>query len=150
MGGLTESGWLWLYAGAGLMLFEIVLPGFVAFFFGIAAATTGFIGLAAGDAFSPAWQMASFSAFSILYLAFLRRFLKNIFSGDSEDGAESLTDGFAGRRATVTQAITPPGQGRVMLGDAEWSAVADAPIPAGAQVEIISRNNLTLKVEECK
>ena len=38
---MFSCGWLWLYAGAILMLMEILAPGFVIFFFGLAAATAG-------------------------------------------------------------------------------------------------------------
>ena len=30
-----SAGWIWLYVGAGLMLAEILTPGFVMFFFGL-------------------------------------------------------------------------------------------------------------------
>ena len=56
--------WLWLYAGALLMLLEIMAPGFVIFFFGLAAATVG-LTLFAFD-FSATAQMALFTAFSIV------------------------------------------------------------------------------------
>ena len=36
-----SAGWMWLYVGAGLMLAEILMPGFVVFFFGLSAATLG-------------------------------------------------------------------------------------------------------------
>ena len=35
--------WIWLYIGAFLMLAEIMAPGFVIFFFGLAAATIGLL-----------------------------------------------------------------------------------------------------------
>ena len=34
-----SQAWLWLYFGAFLMLAELASPGFVVFFFGLAAAT---------------------------------------------------------------------------------------------------------------
>jgi membrane-bound ClpP family serine protease len=34
-----------------------------------------------------------------------------------------------------------------MLGDSEWTAVADAPIEKGVNVRYVVRDNLTLKVE---
>ena len=35
--------WLWMYAGAFLMLAELASPGFVVFFFGLAAATVSML-----------------------------------------------------------------------------------------------------------
>lgn len=143
----SDIGWLWLYAGAALMLLEIAMPGFVVFFFGLAAATTGLLRLALGDVFSPAWQMFSVSVFSILYLVFLRRILKSVFSGDTERSVDAVSDGgHVGRAAKVVKPIAPPLSGRVMLGDAEWDATADVPLAAGTDVAVTAQNNLTLHV----
>ena len=144
-----SAGWIWLYIGAGLMLAEILIPGFVVFFFGLSAATLGVLLLAVpGDVFdlTMAWQLALFSLFSVLYLVTLRRYLKSVFLGDSEEGL-SATDEFAGRLGEVVTDIAPGVPGRVMLGDAEWDAVAVAPLTAGTKVKILSRKNLTLTVE---
>ena len=143
----TSCGWLWMYAGAALMLFEIAMPGFVVFFFGLAAATTGALRLALGEAFSPAWQMAAMSVFSILYLVFLRRALKNILTGDSETSrADFAGAGCTGRAAKVVKAIEPPLAGRVLLGDAEWDATSAAPLAEGENVVVVAQDNLTLRV----
>ena len=70
---MTSCAWLWLYVGAFLMLAELLLPGFVVFFFGLSAATVGLLRFALGESFTLTWQLAAFSAFTILYLAVLRR-----------------------------------------------------------------------------
>lgn len=139
--------WLWVYAGALLMLLELVSPGFVIFFFGLSAATVGLCRFACGDWFSLTWQFAAFSIFSILYLIFLRRWLKNLFSGTSERAAVDFDNESVGRLGTITEEIKPPLTGRVMIGDAEWTAAADAPIAVGTNVKVISQSNLTMKVE---
>ena len=73
-----DVGWLWLYVGAGLMLAEILTPGFVMFFFGLSAATVGAFVLLLPDPFNPSfkWQLAFFSLFSLIYLVTLRRYVK--------------------------------------------------------------------------
>ena len=76
---MTSCGWLWLYAGAILMLMEILSPGLVIFFFGLSAATTGLLRFAFGEAFDATWQAVAFSALTILYLVFLRRWVKSVF-----------------------------------------------------------------------
>ena len=143
-----SAGWMWLYVGAGLMLAEILMPGFVVFFFGLSAATLGALILVLLDAFhlTLAWQLALFSLFSVVYLVTLRRYLKSVFLGDSEDMLSS-SDEFAGRTGEIVKAITPGVPGRVLVGDAEWDAVAVEPIAAGFKVKILSRKNLTLTVE---
>ena len=46
---MTTCGWLWIYAGSALMLLELVVPGFVLCFFGLAAATVGALRLMLGE-----------------------------------------------------------------------------------------------------
>ena len=147
---MTSCAWLWLYVGAFLMLAELLLPGFVIFFFGLSAATVGLLRFALGDAFTLTWQLAAFSAFTILYLAVLRRVLKKIFSGSVERSERSSIDldkSAVGRTGQVTAEIAPPKTGRVMIGDAEWTAIASAPIAAGVDVKVVGQDNLTMTVE---
>ena len=112
-----SAGWMWLYVGAGLMLAEILMPGFVVFFFGLSAATLGALILVLPDAFhlTLAWQLALFSLFSVVYLVTLRRYLKSVFLGDSEDML-SASDEFAGRTGEVKADIAPGIPGRVLVG----------------------------------
>lgn len=143
------AGWIWMYIGAGLMLAEILVPGFVMFFFGLSAATVGLLMLVVpADAFrlTLTWQFALFSFFSVAYLLTLRRYAKSVFLGDS-DRRKTVVDEFAGRVGEVVAPIAQGVPGRVMLGDAEWDAVSAAPISAGAKVRVLSRSNLTLTVE---
>jgi len=144
---MTGCGWLWLYAGAGLMLAELLAPGFVVFFFGLSAASVGLCRFAFGEALTPTWQLAAFSAFSVVYLLVLRRWMKRIFTGAVTTSATDFEDDMSGRPAKVTAAIEPPKTGRVMVGDAEWTASAATAIAAGADVRVVSRNNLTVQVE---
>jgi membrane protein implicated in regulation of membrane protease activity len=142
------AGWIWLYIGAGLMLAEILTPGFVMFFFGLSAATVGVLVLFLPDTFhlTMMWQLALFSFFSLVYLVTLRRYVKNVFWGDNGT-SRALTDEFTGRLGEVTKDLPPDLPGRVVVGDAEWDATAAVPIVAGTRVKVLSRRNLTLTVE---
>lgn len=144
---MTSCSWIWLYIGAFLMLMELLAPGFVIFFFGLSAATVGLCRAAFGEGFDLTWQLAAFSVFSILYLVILRRYLKKIFQGEKACTKTDFDHEHIGRIGKVAQAIEPPLNGRIVLGDAEWTAEADDKIPVGASVRVISQNNLTLKVE---
>lgn len=143
---MISCGWLWLYAGAFLMLGELLAPGFVIFFFGLSAASVGVCRFAFGEAFDMTWQLAAFSAFSIVYLIVLRRWLKSIFAGNVGSQSCGLSDELVGRLARVSEAITPLKPGRVLIGDAEWTATADCEIPVGTDVKVLERANLTVKV----
>lgn len=143
-----SCAWMWMYVGAAIMLLELAAPGFVLFFFGLSAMTVGLCRFAFGDAFTATWQFAAFSAFAILYIVTLRRWLKRIFNGDVEKSGADFTNEQVGRLGRVTTAIEPPLTGRVVVGDAEWSASADRALAEGTCVKVVSRDNLTLKVDE--
>lgn len=143
---MTTCGWLWIYAGCALMLLELVAPGFVLCFFGLAAATVGVLRFAFGDAFSPTWQLAVFSLGSVLYIVLLRRWLKSVFVGDKVDRNASMSGACVGRTGSVTTAIAPGVPGRVMIGDAEWDAESAVPLAVGTAVRVVSQVNLTLSV----
>ena len=138
--------WLWMYAGALLMLMELLAPGFVIFFFGLSSATVGLCRFALGDAFDLTWQLASFSAFSIVYLVFLRRWMKKVFTGTVETSRADFQNENVGRLGKVTVAVNPPLAGRVMVGDAEWNAVSETSLPVGTDVRVVAQDNLTMKV----
>lgn len=142
-----SCGWLWMYLGAVLMLMELLAPGFVVFFFGLSAATVGMLRFAFDGWFDLTWQLSAFSVLSVLYIIFLRRWMQKIFAGKVETSGADLENPNLGRLGKVTTPIRPPLTGRVMVGDAEWSAEADAPVEAGANVRVIAQNNLTIKVE---
>ncbi len=144
---MMSCAWLWMYLGAFLMLMELFAPGFVIFFFGLSAATVGGCRFLFGEAFTLTWQLATFSLFSILYIFFLRRWMTRIFCGDSETAKVNFNDETIGRVGKVTESIRPPLSGRVLIGDAEWTAVADSPVAAGADVKVVDRSNITMKVE---
>ena len=143
---MTTCAWIWMYVGAGLMLLELMAPGFVIFFFGLAAATVGLCRFWLGETLTPTWQMIAFSAFSIIYLAVLRRWLKSVFTGVKSVSDESFDSDYIGRIGRVTSEIAPPLPGRVMLGDAEWSAESDAAIAVGSEVRVVAQKNLTMRV----
>ena len=147
---MTSCAWLWLYLGAFLMLMELLAPGFIIFFFGLSAGTVGLLRFAFGEAFGMTWQLAAFSALSILYLVVLRRWLKKTFLGGKVETNTDFDNEYVGRVGKVMEAIRPPLAGRVEIGDAEWTALADVPVAAGAVVKVISQNNLTMKVEVVK
>lgn len=147
MDDFTSCAWIWMYIGAFMMLLEVLAPGFVIFFFGLSAATVGLLRFVFGEALSTSWQLAAFSFFTILYLAVLRRLMKNIFSGVKSESAVEFDSDYVGRCGKIVESVAPNAPGRVMLGDAEWTCEAYVAIPAGARVRVTRQNNLTMIVE---
>ena len=137
--------WLWMYVGAFLMLAELASPGFVVFFFGLAAATVSLLKWTFPSL--PLWgQLAAFSVLSIVYLLVLRKYLKKVFTGDKQEST-SIDKEYVGRVGRVVEVVRPDVPGRIILGDAEWAAKCDRRLEAGTEVRVVSQDNLTLGVE---
>ena len=137
--------WLWMYAGAFLMLAELASPGFVVFFFGLAAATVSLLKWMFPSL--PLWgQLAAFSVLSILYLLVLRKYLKKVFTGDKQE-SPSIDNEHIGRVGRVVEVVRPDVPGRILLGDAEWTAKAATRLEPGTEVRVVAQENLTLAVE---
>ena len=150
MSSMFSCGWLWMYAGALLMLLELFAPGFIIFFFGLAAAITGLLRFVFGEALNASLQLISFSFFSIFFLVFVRRFFKPIFMGGKIESKTDFDNEYIGRIGKVVTEIDPPITGRVVIGDSEWTAESASFIASGENVKVISQNNLTMKVEVIK
>ena len=94
-------------------------------------------------------QLALFIGSSVLSLLFLRRWLKGVFLGH-EGSRQDLTlnlDDFVGQRAVVREKILPKLGGKVEFHGTNWEARADEEIAAGTVVEIVEKNNITLRVK---
>ena len=137
--------WLWMYAGAFLMLAELISPGFVVFFFGLAAATVSLLKWMIPSL--PLWgQLAAFSILSIIYLLVLRKYIKSVFMGE-KDESPSINNEYVGRVGRVVEVIRPEVPGRILLGDAEWTARSATRLDPGTEVRVVAQENLTLRVE---
>ena len=137
--------WIWMYVGAFLMLAELISPGFVVFFFGLAAATVSVLKWIFPSL--PLWgQLAAFSILSIIYLLVLRKYIKSVFMGE-KDESPSINNEYVGRVGRVVEVIRPEVPGRILLGDAEWTARSATRLDPGTEVRVVAQENLTLRVE---
>ena len=134
----------WLILGVALIILEVMTPGLVSLFFGLAALTVALIAWLLP--FSQALQWLAFSVFSVFYILLLRKTLKRVFNGNKEV-SDSMDDAFSGKRAVVVEPIAPNKPGRVEFCGSNWTAEADTELKPGASVRINSKKNLTLKVE---
>jgi inner membrane protein len=138
---------IWLLAGLLLMFLELLLPGLVVIFFGLAALIVGsicfFIDLTLNQ------QLGIFILASILLLVLLRGTFKKVFQGHFQKtaGPEGNLSEFIGERAVVKNTISPTRPGKIDFHGSDWSATADGTIEQGATVEIIGQSNITLKVK---
>jgi membrane protein implicated in regulation of membrane protease activity len=138
---------IWFVIALVLLILEFVLPGLVIFFFAAGACVVALICLVADIGINA--QLAIFIVTSVLALLCLRRWLRAIFVGhitSKQDMTEDLKE-FVGERAIVKEKITPKLVGRVEFHGTNWAAEADEEIGEGAVVEIVGKDNITLRVK---
>ena len=139
---------LWFLTGIFFFTVELILPGFIVFFFGLGAWCTSL----ALYFFSPplSGQLSIFLATSLVALFLLRAWLRGIFLGSSNLQDDSVNMEPAATTGVVTEDIIPPAHGKVQYGGTYWQAEADEKIVSGSVVKIIEQKNLLVKVQPAK
>ena len=137
----------WFLVGLVLLLGEFIIPGFVIFFFGIGAWIVAVL-LWINVDISFTSQLFIFLLSSGITLVLFRRYGKEYFQGKISQKGTTAFEEIKGERATVVYEIRPDSNdGKVEFHGTQWRAESDSPIPKGAVVEVVSRNNITLKVQ---
>jgi inner membrane protein len=133
--------WMWLLAGLGLLIVELITPGgFFAVFFGVAAILVGI--LSGAHLVQAEWlQWALFIVFSIVGVVLLRRPLMqrmglNVPALPSDD--------VQGELALVTEEVRPGELGKVELRGSTWTARAHRTIRVGERVRVERVDGLTV------
>jgi len=138
---------IWFLVGLVLLIMEFVMPGLIIAFFGVGAWIVAIICLFIDIPLNA--QLLIFIVSSVLSLLLLRKWLKGIFMGhvvSKQDIKENLEE-FVGQRAVVKERIVPNGRGKVEFHGTDWTAESDEEIAEGTAVEIIGKDNITLKVK---
>jgi len=138
---------IWFLVGLGLLILEFVMPGLIIFFFGVGACIVALVCLITDIGINA--QLIIFIGSSVLSLVCLRRWLKGTFLGHTfskQDLRENLEE-FIGQKAVVKEKITPKAGGKVEFHGTNWEAEAEEEIAEGTVVEIVGKDNITLKVK---
>jgi inner membrane protein len=136
---------IWAVIGLIFVGAEFFVPGVVIVFFGLGALLTSILsGLIPGLKHSMALQIILWLASSSLSLAFLRKYLSQVFRGKmvTTDGSEP-----SGKIAEVTESISPENPGRVHFQGTTWKATSfTESFQPGEKVEILKVDGLSLIV----
>jgi membrane protein implicated in regulation of membrane protease activity len=138
---------IWILIGMSLLIMEFMLPGLIIAFFGVGAIIVAIVCLITD--ISVEAQLIIFIISSVLSLLCLRSWLKGIFMGHVK-GRQDMTEDiqeFIGERAVVVEKIMPKSRGKVELHGTNWTAEADVEIEEGTAVEVVAKDNLTLRVK---
>ncbi|MGL1932560.1 MAG: NfeD family protein [Desulfotalea sp.] len=137
-----HTGLFWLSIGVMMFIMEMVVPGFVLFFFGVGAWVVALL-----TWLMPLTLVAQLFVFlisSVISLLVFRRFIKDKFFGVSED-EPSFEEGDT---AEVIEVIKPPYKGKVRYSGTTWKALAEERIEVGEVVKIVVRDGLVFRVEK--
>lgn len=137
---------IWFIAGIIFLFAELIMPGFIIFFFGIGSLITALLTYLL-NIDSVTVQIMIFLVSSLLSLILLRKFFGNLFKGKT--GSDKvLKDEFVGKRAVVIKEIKPNSlKGKIEFNGTHWEADSDFQIEKDTVVEITERRDLTLIVK---
>lgn len=137
--------WHWLIAGIVFVVIEILLPGVVFLWIGIAAGVTGLI-LLAVPGLSWENQFLIFAVLSVISVAAGRSWVKRRPTESDHPDLNRRGRRFIGSLLTLDAPIVN-GAGRVKAGDGTWK-VKGGDLPAGARVRVTGVEGATLLVEK--
>lgn len=146
---MYEPWFVWSVIGVACIGLEMLLPGFVIFFFGMGALATALASLIPGVS-SQLWlQVLIFVISTICSFVFLRRKFLGVFGGtvfDSKRG--NIEEGEIGGIGEVTEAVTDSIEGRVRYRGTTWKALCKKGVCVpGSAVRILERRGMTYIIE---
>ncbi len=139
---------IWFIIGLVLLLLELVMPGFVIFFFGVGAWITALLCLFADPGINV--QVIVFAVASVLTLFGFRKMIQNKFIYSKNDRSEAVEDEFTGKEAIAIIDFGPDKKGKVEFKGTSWNAESESEIKARQTVIIVEKDNFKLLVEPKK
>lgn len=139
---------VWFIIGLALFLLELVLPGFVIFFFGVGAWITALLCLVANPGIN--LQVIVFAVTSVLSLLAFRKMIQQKLFYTREDRSQAVEDEFTGKEAVAVGDFSPGKTGKVDFKGTSWKAESASEIKAGQIVIILEKENFKLIVEPKK
>jgi len=138
----------WFILGLGMFLLELVMPGFIIFFFGFGAWVTALFCLIGEPGINT--QIIIFAVTSVLSLIALRRILQKKFYNRKANLSDEVEDEFTGKEAIATSDFGKEKYGKVEFKGTTWKAESTSEIEEGQIVIIIKKVNFTLAVKPKK
>lgn len=136
--------WSWLAIGVGLIIVEMIAPGLIFVWFGVAGIVTG---LVVGVAPMMAWpaQLILFSVLALVSLVSGRMWLKKHPLKTQDESLNRRADQYVDRTFTLSEAIVN-GQGKVQVDDSIWK-VRGPDMDLGSLVRVVGTDGTVLNVE---
>lgn len=145
-----DNPWfVWALIGVVCIGLELMLPGFVIFFFGVGALATALLSLIPFVSDQVWIQVIAFIAFSVSTLVFFRRRFRRFFSGTVfDERKDAAKDEAIGDWATVVETASVTVDGRIRHKGTTWKArTRSGEAMAGTQARILAREGMTYIIE---
>lgn len=136
---------IWFIIGLVLFLLELVLPGFVIFFFGVGAWITALLCLIAHPGINV--QVVVFAVTSVLSLLALRKMIQKRFFYSNSKLSDEVEDEFTGKEAVAVSDFDASRMGKVNFKGTSWQAESKSVIKTGEIVIIKKKESFKLFVE---
>jgi membrane protein implicated in regulation of membrane protease activity len=149
---MVEPWFVWALAGFVCIGLEMLLPGFVIFFFGMGGLLTAVSCLVPFVSGQVWLQVLLFVAFSVGSLVFLRQKFTRIFAGTIFDSNRGNVDSDGvGDIADVLETAGTVTEGRIRFRGTTWKAhTREGECATGSRVRIVAREGMTYIVEAVK
>jgi hypothetical protein len=139
----ANAPWSWVIAGLIFLALELILPGGILVWLGVAGIVTGLMLL-----FQPLdwpWQWLIFGVLSLGSILVWLRYSRSKPEKTDRPYLNRRADQLVGQEAVLEQAIAQ-GFGRIILGDTVWR-VSGPDLPKGQRVRIVGASGAVLAVE---
>jgi len=145
---LSRPELFWFALGLAFFLLEMVVPGFIIFFFGVGAWITAAVCLM----FDPGTnlQIIIFGITSLISLFALRRLIQKKFFYNKQSLSEEVEDEFTGKEGIASVDFNSENYGKVEFRGTTWKAESSLPVKEGQTIIVLKKVNFTLIVEPKK
>lgn len=139
----ANAVWIWLGAGAVLLILEMLAPGVFLLWLGLAAGLVGLLSVFVR--LDASLQLTLFAVLSLLLGVFARMVLRYGVSVTDRGTLNKAGNRFTGQVVEVAEPIVN-GRGKVKIGDTLWNA-AGPDAAAGGRVRVTGAKGAVLVVE---
>ncbi|MEM3396545.1 MAG: NfeD family protein [Thermoplasmata archaeon] len=144
--GLDIIGWILLFTGIGLVLFETMAPGGFIIVPGVVLIVLGCFGIVWPEMFTTIWAPVIVLATAIpttLIVLYVYR-----MAGKPEAPTTTVATSLVGKTGIVTVEVIPNSlKGKVKIDHDIWSATANHTIPVGTKVKVVNAEGVHVEVE---
>ena len=138
-----NAPWAWIVAGVVMLALELVVPGGIMLWLGVAGLVTGLVLFV--QPIDWALQFLLFGALSLVLIVAWLRFNRGRERPSDSPFLNRRAERFIGQELVLDEPIRD-GFGRVALGDTKWR-VSGPDLAAGQRIRIVGADGAVLRVE---